>query len=482
LADLIRTDLYADPNKLYSNAEFEANLYDNIQDGRDTIYGLRYFVQQRSAYLQSELAGYALDCSAEMPDLSGILFINEFMADNDTVLEDPDEPGSYPDWIELYNAGTTEIDLQGLYLTDDLSDPTQHAITQSLTVPAGGYLLLYADNDTDQGADHVGFKLSAGGEDLALFDADGSTLIDGYTFDEQTTDSSEGRCPDGGDTWAFFTSSTPGASNEPCGDAPVISNVSHLPAAPASSDEVTVTATITDTVAVNSATLWYSTGASYTAVGMTGQGGDLYTAVIPAQADGATVGYYLEADNDAGFSTTEPANAPDSTYSYIVGYAAPSLYINELMADNDTVVEDPDEPGSYPDWIELYNPGAEAIDLGGLYLTDDLTDPTQFQIPAGVILPGGGFLLFYADDDTDQGDQHTNFKLSAGGESVGLFGADGATQIDAVTFGAQTTDRAYGREMEGTGTWGIMCEATPGSSNTGFCSADHTIYLPLAIN
>ncbi len=45
LADLIRTDLYADPNKLYSNAQFETNLYNNIQDGRDTIYGLRYFVQ-----------------------------------------------------------------------------------------------------------------------------------------------------------------------------------------------------------------------------------------------------------------------------------------------------------------------------------------------------------------------------------------------------------------------------------------------------
>ncbi len=104
------------------------------------------------------------------------------------------------------------------------------------------------------------------------------------------------------------------------------------------------------------------------------------------------------------------------------------------MADNDTILEDPDEAESYPDWIELYNPGSETIDLGGLYLTDDLTDPTQFQIPTGVTIAGGGFLLFYADNDTEQGDQHTNFKLSADGESVALFGADGVTQIDAVTF------------------------------------------------
>ena len=139
-----------------------------------------------------------------MTDLSGILFLNEFMADNDTTLEDPDEPGSYPDWIELYNAGATDIDLQGLYLTDDLTDPTQHAITQSLIIGAGDYLLLYADQDTEQGANHLGFKLGASGEDLAIFNTDGLTLIDSYTFGEQTTDISEGRCPDGGDTWIFF--------------------------------------------------------------------------------------------------------------------------------------------------------------------------------------------------------------------------------------------------------------------------------------
>ena len=62
LADLIRTDLYADPNKLYSNAQFETNLYYNIPDGRDTIYGLRYFVQERADYLHTELATYTLDC------------------------------------------------------------------------------------------------------------------------------------------------------------------------------------------------------------------------------------------------------------------------------------------------------------------------------------------------------------------------------------------------------------------------------------
>jgi hypothetical protein len=57
------------------------------------------------------------------------------------------------------------------------------------------------------------------------------------------------------------------------------------------------------------------------------------------------------------------------------------LYINEFMADNETTIQDPDGSGGYPDWIELYNAGASTIDLGGMYLTDDINDPTKWMIP-----------------------------------------------------------------------------------------------------
>lgn len=291
-----------------------------------------------------------------------------------------------------------------------------------------------------------------------------------------------GRCPDGGDTWTFFTASTPGASNEPCGEAPVISDVDHLPAPPTASDDVTVTATITDDATINSATLWYSTGSGYVELAMTDDGSNAYSATIPAQADNATVNYYIEAADNEGFTTTDPADAPSSTYRYVVGYEAPTLYVNELMADNDTILEDPNEADSYPDWFELYNPGSETVNLGGFYLTDDLTEPAHFQIPDGVTIAGGGLLLFYADNDTEQGDQHTNFKLSADGESVALFGADGVTQIDAVTFTAQTTDVAYGRQPDGTGSWTTMCKASPGSTNSSSCSTGYRIYLPVIVN
>lgn len=151
----------------------------------------------------------------EIDVLSGTLFVNEFMADNDTTLQDPQGTG-FPDWIELYNAGATDIDLQGMYLTDDLTAPTKHAITQTLIVPANGHLVIFADNDPDQGTNHLTFKLSSLGEQIGIFDSDGSTLIDSYTFGVQSSDVSEGRCPDGGATWEFFTTPTPGTANASC--------------------------------------------------------------------------------------------------------------------------------------------------------------------------------------------------------------------------------------------------------------------------
>ena len=60
------------------------------------------------------------------------------------------------------------------------------------------------------------------------------------------------------------------------------------------------------------------------------------------------------------------------------------LYINEFMADNETTIPDPDGTGGFPDWIELYNAGPTAIDLGGMYLTDDPNVPRMWMIPYGI--------------------------------------------------------------------------------------------------
>jgi hypothetical protein len=102
-----------------------------------------------------------------------------------------------------------------------------------------------------------------------------------------------------------------------------------------------------------------------------------------------------------------------------------------------------------------------------MYLTDDAAEPTQWQIPSGVAIGPGAYLLFWADDDEDQGDTHTNFKLSADGEFIGLYESDsnGNVAVDGLAFGAQETDDSYGRCPDGASSWAIMAPATPGASN-----------------
>jgi len=152
----------------------------------------------------------------EQADQAGIpLLINELMASNSGCIQDPQR--QYDDWIEIHNYGLDAIDIGGMYLTDNLSDTTKWRIpaynTAVTIIPAGGYLLIWADNDTTDAGLHANFKLSADGEEIGLFDSDGITLIDSITFDNQATDISYGRYPDAGDYWQSFDSPSPGAQN-----------------------------------------------------------------------------------------------------------------------------------------------------------------------------------------------------------------------------------------------------------------------------
>jgi hypothetical protein len=139
------------------------------------------------------------------------VFINEFMASNQTSVADTDE--SYPDWIELYNAGDGAVDLGGFTMTDDLAEKDKHVLAGDLSIAAGGYLLLWADRDVKQGSNHLSFGLARMGEEIGLFTAAGSA-VDQVTYGEQTTDWSALRWPDGGEEWTFTADPTPGAANQ----------------------------------------------------------------------------------------------------------------------------------------------------------------------------------------------------------------------------------------------------------------------------
>lgn len=144
------------------------------------------------------------------------LKINEFLASNDSDYYDL-TTDNYPDWIEIYNAGTEAIDIGGMYITDDLAELTLWQIPttapDTTTIPAGSYLLLLADKKPEAGILHVNIKLGGSGEQIGLTLSDTVTIVDSLTFGEQTKDISMGRLPDGSSTWEFFSLTSAGASN-----------------------------------------------------------------------------------------------------------------------------------------------------------------------------------------------------------------------------------------------------------------------------
>lgn len=147
------------------------------------------------------------------------------------------------------------------------------------------------------------------------------------------------------------------------------------------------------------------------------------------------------------------------------------LVINEFMASNNSSSGICDPQGEFDDWIEIYNFGDTPIDLAGLYFTDDLNRPTKWQVPSGyssqTTIPAGDFIIFWADEDTLDGPLHADFKLSVGGEDIGLFDMGGRTPIDALTFGNQTTNISYGRYPDAGGRWRFFPVPTADAVNSG---------------
>jgi hypothetical protein len=169
--------------------------------------------------------------------------------------------------------------------------------------------------------------------------------------------------------------------------------------------------------------------------------------------------------------------------------AAPALavVINEWMADNagpGGVFSSIDN--GYPDWFELFNPNPAPIDLSGFFLTDDLSVPDMWRIPANTIIPGQGFLLVWADNaplpaGTDaQGDLHAPFQLNKAGDAIGLYGPDGVPQ-HTLLFGTQLRNVSEGLFPDGnTNAVLAMPDWTPRAPNrVGALSAPAIDHLAL---
>lgn len=455
--------------------------------------------------------------------LNGQLVINEVMARNDDFLAD--EFGEYDDWIEIYNSSNEAIDIAGGYFTDDLSNTTLHLIesgdSELTTIPANGYKIFWADGTPEQGANHLGFSLSAGGESVALVLSDGEFIEDAVQFGDQENDISYGRETDGAIQFQFFTVPTPNATNQEI--LPELQEIHINEVQPLN------TSTIVDESGVFEPWLELYNPNSYQ-VNLAGyiiefNDGEAQF-VIENTNPNATV---IESDNHKLFwcdnqsvegvlhtnfelsssgsiklyfidgvtlvdELTYSSVPSDESYgsdndgsSNYIAFDIPTpdvtnqleivfpdeLYLNEIMAVNvsDTI----DNEGENEDWIEIYNPNNFSVDLSGYHLTDNFGGGS-WEVPSlypdSVTVPAEGFLLFWADNDEEQGVRHTDFKLSASGETIVLLSRDNFTVADIEAYPVQSEDVSWGREEDGGDNWiyFIPESTTPENSNHGVVS------------
>jgi hypothetical protein len=153
-----------------------------------------------------------------------------------------------------------------------------------------------------------------------------------------------------------------------------------------------------------------------------------------------------------------------------------AVMINEWLARNNAIapygIRDPAD-NQPDDWFELYNGETFTVDLGGFFLTDDLSLPMKFRVPTNgqYRIAPGGFLLVWADDQASQNradrpDLHVNFKLDGDFGGIALFAPDGVTRIDVAGYGSQTNDISEGRYTDGSKSRYFMPQPTPRRMNT----------------
>ena len=182
---------------------------------------VRYYVEGRSsntakaasyfpARAEQETQSYRVTVTTAT---NSPLVIHEFMASNTSVLADPQ--GEFDDWIELRNVSDAEVDLTGRYLTDEPTNPRKWAFPEGTRIAAGGYLIVWADEDgrATRGL-HASFKLAKEGEVLRLTDTDANlnAILDSVTFGPQTDDRSYARTAADADVWEI-QEPTPGGAN-----------------------------------------------------------------------------------------------------------------------------------------------------------------------------------------------------------------------------------------------------------------------------
>jgi hypothetical protein len=357
------------------------------------------------------------------------IVINEVLADN---AQAHNVGGEFPDLIELYNRGTTPVDLGGMSITDDPLAPLRFVFSAGTTITPGSYLTLIADSEPGDGL-RLGFALDNDGEGVYLFDRpqNGGGLVDAVAFGMQIPDSSIGRL--GPESQWGLSQPTLGSFNmvQATGDPTKLR--------------------------INE---WFANGDVFANDDFI----ELFNSdVLPVALHGLAI------TDDPGARPLRHRFAP---LSYIAadGFAALTADENRDAGPNHLDFRLSAEIGR----IALVQSGPT---LAGDYNADgavNAADVVVWRKYAGQLVPAGtsadgdqnGFI-----DQKDYDLWRANFgRVSArsippNNTAVPYWAVPSLKLIDFVSYGTQTTDASQGRVPDGTGPYQFFTVPTPGATN-----------------
>lgn len=141
------------------------------------------------------------------------------------------------------------------------------------------------------------------------------------------------------------------------------------------------------------------------------------------------------------------------------------VVINEYSASNRAIN---DNFGRTEDWIELYNTANNFVDLSGYYLSNDVNNPTMWQITSGVIAPNSRAVVYCSNRDISSGSVfHANFNLTQLRPDQIVFSNPQGEILEVHEMWTTQVNHSYGRTSDGADTWGVLNNPTPLQPNTG---------------
>jgi signal peptidase I len=450
--------------------------------------------------------------TSEAPEI----YVTEVVTSNN--LSYVDETLGSPDWIELYNASSFDVSLEGYGISDIAVLPYRYTFGD-VTIGAGEYLVVYATQE--RGTEHIclGFSLAKEGETIVLTDPEG-VIVQMLEVPVLSEDKSWGLTGTGeykyianptvgsdnsditadtltGFEWMIEKSKVtineimPGASELIEGEAGQFAwiEVYNTAGEPVNLQNFYLSDNIdnikkwrfpdmelaaNDYVVVYISGLDTSEGELHTNFQFSQKETTVYftdgnigisseVSWEPEIAEHVSVG--LDANGEMKyFSVPTPGeqNATIAFDSFEHTQMGSGLTVNEILLDNAYSIMD--EDGDRSAWVEFFNNSVRTVALGDLYLSDSEGNPYKWQMP-NIMLESGEYLVVFLSGKDKSGDElHTNFGI--GDDENALIITDRANMQESVFALDFSVKKNISYGIAGEGEWQYFGQPTPGSENT----------------